>query len=203
MSIKLPVASIHPIKDIEEGNNNVNNETLIIQNSHTQPVVYERLIVETKPIFNETCLIKFIVILIPLIGLIPFIVCDLYFALNDITCQHEKGNNIKINLSQWLIVSSFFQISTLCIIFYIVNSADNITNKPEKNIKYYIKYYYTFGQLFVFSWLVTGSILFSREILPNGNCNKSITSYITAKLILGFIGQLFGLYERYISKNQE
>ena len=227
MSTQLPVASILPQEDIEEGNNSSNSdETLIIENNHMQPVVYAQSIVEIEPVEtvfneneivetvfnevtysvfnnnfteNETNLIKIIVLLISSIVVIPFIVCDLYFALNDITCQHEKGNNIKMNLSHWLIVCSVLEISSICITYYLVISLVDITSKPAK----IIGYYNTFSQLFGFSWLVTGSILFSREVLPNGNCNKSISSYITAKLILGFIGQIFGLYGRYISKNQE
>jgi hypothetical protein len=54
MTTKLPVASILPQEDIEEGNNSSNSdETLIIENSHMQPVVYAQSIVEAEPVSNE------------------------------------------------------------------------------------------------------------------------------------------------------
>lgn len=125
--------------------------------------------------------------------LVPFIGCDFYYSVNDITCQHIKGNNIHLTISEWLIVCGIYETIALIIPLYLLHRATNL-GEYENKIK---KLQTPILSLFTLSWLIVGAILFWNEILPD-NCGKSVKSYLSAKIILGFIGNTFHHYYFYM-----
>ena len=130
----------------------------------------------------KTCCFALCASLIIIIFCLPFIICDLYFAFNNISCQHDL-NPVGITLSTWLQTSGFIVISYLVSLLVLIPlSASNECIKCLLNI---IKYLIT-G--FSVAWIIVGSIIFWKYLEPSGTCDKSISNYMWARLIIGLIG---------------
>lgn len=126
-------------------------------------------------------------VLLASICMLPFIICDFYFAFaNPITCQHDSSKFMKdLNLTIWLAVCAscgsvgyLYTVTLFC--FFQANILKETKNKS-------LTKYFTALRYFSLIWLIVGSVLFWRDIEPQKNCSKSITNYLYTKLIWGFV----------------
>ena len=116
---------------------------------------------------------------------LPFIFCDLYYAYNSISCQHNE-TPIGISLSTWLKVSGFSAvgvISTLILIFISISFCECGPNTHVPLVP--LQWLYN---LFSFAWLIIGCVLFWRYLDQSGECGKDVSDYMWARLIIGLIG---------------
>ncbi len=129
----------------------------------------------------------FIVILFCL----PTIICDLYFAYNSISCQHNL-TPIGINLSTWLQVSVFYWFGYVVSAFIL-----GILTPKYKFIKQIRELKLRLTLWFYFVWNIIGCIMYWKYLQPSGTCDSDVSSYIVARLIsyiiTVFIGILMGI----------
>ncbi len=140
-----------------------------------------------KPIdtVGSSCCIIFCAILVMAIFCLPLVICDLYFAYNDISCQYYS-NPVGITLATWLKTSGFAVTSYLILFLILVpHSLNNECNKLLLNL---VKYIFS-G--FLLAWIIVGSVIFWKYLEPSGNCNKNISDYMWARLIIGLVGIYF------------
>jgi hypothetical protein len=140
------------------------------------------------PTFNETdksvklcaCGVSFIILLLIYL---PFIVCDLYFSYTHISCQDIVIPHMDLTIGTWLKVNGYLLIPMLFVPLFVIFI-------DEKNkcatLSFWIISILT--RIFFLSWLIVGSILFWHDIEPMGKCDKSVDSYIWARLIMGICG---------------
>ena len=128
-----------------------------------------------------------------LIIILPFTICDLYFAFNNITCQHEKGNNIKINITQWFLTCFFLELLVITISFYYLYI---FCKKPKNRLRYIVKYIRLILLISIFIWHIIGAILFWNEIIPHNNCGKNLKKYMELRMLFKFIFIFFSIHNR-------
>lgn len=114
---------------------------------------------------------------------IPFIICDLYYSYNDISCQNIVSSNMDLTIATWLKVNGYLLVSFLFIplLTLLVDEKNKCTTTIMWIIMILIR-------IFMLSWLIIGSILFWRDIEPMDKCGKSVDSYIWTRLIMGIVG---------------
>jgi hypothetical protein len=121
----------------------------------------------------------------------PFIVCDIYFAMNDVSCVNQKTPEMDIVMRVYLLSSGLISlIMTGLIDIYILSTSNNLltSNNEENQDGVYCLLYlfkYTF-QIFNFSWLITGCVLFWAYMDINA-CAKPVYDYLMARFIIGII----------------
>lgn len=130
------------------------------------------------------CAVFSTIIIVLLIFTLPFIVCDLYYSYNSISCQNES-TPIGFDLATWLKVSGFSGLGylVLAIIFSTISIKHEWAVFVMKIIKFLFSLYYMV-------WLIIGCVLFWKYLEPSGSCNSSVSDYMWARLIIGLIGIL-------------
>ena len=114
---------------------------------------------------------------------LPIIVCDLYFGYTRISCQDIVSPHMDLTIGLWLKVNGYLLISMLFVSVFGIFIYEK--NKYATITVWIIS---ILNRIFVLSWLIVGSILFWRDIEPMGKCDKSVNSYIWARLIMGICG---------------
>ncbi len=130
---------------------------------------------------QSCCLISCATITV-LILIVPFIVCDLFFAYNNISCQHDL-NPIGFSLSTWLAVSGWSLLGFLGLLCLLMIC---LSCETKGSISVMIvQYLYS---VFSFAWLIVGCVMFWRYLDPSGNCDRDVSNYMWARLIIGLVG---------------
>jgi hypothetical protein len=94
---------------------------------------------------------------------------------NEITCE----TNLFINISEWLIIKGSISIITVCILsISILLNKQSLCNCITGIIAYIFN-------IFVLSWLITGSILFWRDC--NNLTPDIVNNFMWVSLIIGYI----------------
>ena len=121
----------------------------------------------------------------------PFIFCDIYFAMNDVSCVNQQTPEMDIVMRVYLLSSGLISlIITGLIDIYILSISNNLltSNNEENQDGVYCLLYlfnYTF-QTFNFAWLITGCVLFWAYMDINA-CDKPVYNYLMARFIIGII----------------
>jgi hypothetical protein len=155
--------------------------------SATIPAPIQSQKITVKPIDTSasSCCIIFCAMLVIAIFCLPFVICDLYFAYNDISCQYDS-NPVGITLSTWLKTSGF--VVTGYLILFLVLVQYSLNNECNKFLLNVIKYIFS-G--FLLAWIIVGSVIFWKYLEPSGTCNKTISDYMWVRLIIGLVGIYF------------
>lgn len=132
-----------------------------------------------KYICTKLCTFLFVFIIAS-----PFIVCDLYFAYNSISCQRDS-NPVGLELSTWLQVNGYVTIGVLVTSLILLVTHDNY------EIPLSLKILRIISSLFSITWLIIGSVIFWGTLINTGKCESNISNYMWARLILGFISVWF------------
>ncbi len=135
---------------------------------------------EVKVVKQEACL-GILTVACFMIILCPFIICDLYFGFNHQSCLNLKFNDFDLNLKTWLLTNGFLAIAYVVYLFIAALQEEYTRNCMS-----------IAGQILVSSfsviWTIVGAILFWRYIEPSNLCNKSLTTYLWVRLIMGLVG---------------
>lgn len=124
-----------------------------------------------------------------MIFLTPFIVCDLYYAYNDTSCVNNviTNYNISFTLATWLKVNGWILVSivSICLILGIV-----ICCSPTVGVILGSLFALIIGFMGVFNliWIIIGSIMFWGDLDKTKLCNKGLSDYMYARLIICIIG---------------
>jgi hypothetical protein len=114
---------------------------------------------------------------------LPFIVCDLYFGYTHISCQDIVSSHMDLTIGTWLKVNGYLLVSMLFVPLFFP-----FIDEKNKCVTISVWVISSLKRIFVLSWLIVGAILFWRDIEPLGKCDKSVNSYIWARLIMGICG---------------
>jgi hypothetical protein len=118
----------------------------------------------------------------------PFIVCDLYFGYTHISCQDIVSPHMDLTIGMWLKVNGYLLVSMLFVPLFFP-----FIDEKNKCVTISAWVISRLSRIFVLSWLIVGAILFWRDIEPLGKCDKSVNSYIWARLIMGIVAFIIAL----------
>jgi hypothetical protein len=135
---------------------------------------------ECKPEYGVFCCIGFTMMLF----IFSFIFCDLYYAYNSISCQHNI-NPVGITLSTWLEVSGYSLLALSLI--SLINTLTIECSISCDGIYQMIIWIY---RIFSLSWLIIGCIIFWRYLEPYDFCHNNVSNYMWVRLIFGLVGIL-------------
>jgi hypothetical protein len=120
--------------------------------------------------------------------LLPFIIFDYHFA-NDQSCAQLPlhKSSIAFPLSTWLKVDGFLTVLQLVGLVIIIVTVASETKDNPNPFFYLLFLMMCLISLFNFIWLIIGAVMFWGELNPSGHCSSSISSYMWARLIIGFL----------------
>jgi len=198
MTTYIPVASIVQSSDIENSSNQIEAVNVVeaVNVAEAVQIIDTDLDNSFIPTRNEFICIKILSTIFMFISILPFIIFDFYYVSNDITCQKYIGKNIHLSISNWLTICGICEIISLIFPLFILYSSTTL-NEYEEKIKRSQSPIFSF---FAFIWIILGYVLYWSEI-PYHDCSKSLNDYITTKLIIGIIANLFHHYYWYLRKN--
>ena len=121
------------------------------------------------------------------ISLLPFMICELYWGFNDISCQNQSTNYVQnqITIGTWLKVDGFVLLSQ--VVFILSALCSGLDNSCCCICSGCISF---FLQIVLSCWLGLGCVLFwagKNNAISNGDCGKQLNVYIWTRLILGII----------------
>ena len=126
-----------------------------------------------------------IAILIVVILISPFVICDLVFGYSDDSCVDIYPENMGfMNMKIYLLVSGYLVIGLLlCIITNLCfvakdNTGDNIVLVAFLSIVIHI------SQVFFVIWNILGGIIFWGTLNKRNLCSKSTNNYLFLSLII-------------------
>ena len=126
-----------------------------------------------------------IAILIVVILISPFVICDLVFGYSDDSCVDIYPDNMGfMNMKIYLLVSGYLVIGLLlCIITNLCfvakdNTGDNIVIVAFLSIIIHI------SQVFFVIWNILGGIIFWGTLNKRNLCSKSTNNYLFLSLII-------------------
>ena len=104
---------------------------------------------------------KLFILFIILVCLIPFVVCNLYYAYSDKSCVHEKAGKLDVNLFNYLVVDGIFG-AVVAIVWFLQICTSNFTEDSELPVgRWFIVVLITgIGSVFGLAWTITGAIIF-------------------------------------------
>ena len=137
--------------------------------------------------------IKMFIMFIISVFIIPFVVCNLYYAYSDKSCVHEKAGKLDVNLFNYLVVDGIFG-AVVAIVWFLLICTSNFTEDSEVSAgKWFIVFLIKcLGTLFGLAWTITGAIIF-WSLIDNNLCDNGIYNYVFAQLIIKLIGYGIGI----------
>ena len=111
----------------------------------------------------------------------PFVVCDLYWSFNDITCQ-DTPTRVGITLGEWLMVDGF---AILSILFFTL-AAYTFEFTKHIVVLSVAKMYKMFGII----WFIVGGVLIWRDL---NNCSEPLHDYVQTRVILGLLSYAYNV----------
>ena len=196
-----PSISNQNINDIEKANILDENQNDVSNNvSNTNKLTNFEIF-----LLNFGCNSIFILLILYL-SFIIFIFFDFYYANDTKSCQFETTSKMKLNLSQWLTVSGIIEIIVMIILTNIILKAfhlivENENKNENKNVMidchiYCSIFLLVIIGLFNICWTIVGSVLFWRDILPEGHCKQDFADFVSAKLIISIVGFAINLFNK-------
>ena len=139
------------------------------------------------------CYIKMFIMLIISVFIIPFVVCNFYYAYSDKSCVHEKPGKLDVNLFNYLVVDGIFG-AVVAIVWFLVICTSDFTADSELSVRNWFIVFLIkcLGTLFGLAWTITGAIIF-WSLIDNELCDKGIYNYVFAQLIIKLIGYGIGI----------
>jgi hypothetical protein len=110
--------------------------------------------------------------------LIPFIVCDLYWANKSTSCQ-SINTSMKITLYDWLMTNGIISAIYL-FVFFIFVCMKNTTKLQMVIMK-------TIILLFSCVWAIVGAVLWWNHVKPTELCDSQVNTYVQTRMILTMI----------------
>ncbi len=124
----------------------------------------------------------------------PLLVCDMYFGYQQNFCTLIPANDVGINLTlrTWLLVSAYVSLSMGTLFVLVLIKVLYDLESVGLLIWYALLSYLV--SLFNFCWLIVGAVMFWGYLYPKNLCDDSTGTYTYVRLVLGFIGILWGVY---------
>jgi len=174
----------------EEVRENVQRISSILKNSESRSSVNDGLF---------GFYMKLFILFIISICIVPFVVCNLYYAYSDNSCVHEPAGKLAVNLFNYLVVDGIFGAIVAIVWFLLICTTNftgesNLTGEGNLSIGNWIGAALITGIVSIFglAWTITGAIIF-WSLMDNNLCDKGIYNYVFAQLIIKLIGYGIGI----------
>ena len=119
-----------------------------------------------------------------LVMCIPIIVCDIYFAMHDTTCLHNKINKLEINMYDYLLIGGIWGSIVITSYSYIKYYINRQNFDDDNMLLLFITLCSWVNKLFSTIWVILGSIMF-WGCMNTSNCSSEIYNYLFASKIKG------------------
>lgn len=113
-----------------------------------------------------------------------FIVCDIYFALNDDSCVNQDVSRLDFNLKTFLLVRGFIMLG---LIFEIIFTIFTITHSMIEFCTCAQISIFVLISIFMLGWNIIGSVLF-WGYMDTSECTNPVYNYTFASLVIAFVG---------------
>ena len=145
-----------------------------------------------------------IAILIVVILVSPFVICDLVFGYTDDSCVDIYPENMGfMNMKIYLLVSGYLAIGAIsCIIINLYFAADD--NIGENIIVVaFLSIVLHNSQVFFVIWNVLGAVIFWGTLNKHNHCSKSINTYLFVSLIMKLFANFCNIMANKDKKNEK
>ncbi len=133
-----------------------------------------------------------IILAVMIIMYTSFIVCDIYFALNDDSCVNQDVSRLSFNLKTFLLVRGFILLGlifdvilTLC---FTTHSMIGLCTCGQISI-------FVLICIFSLAWNIIGAVLF-WSYMDTSQCANPVYNYTYASLVMAFVGSGINLLTR-------
>lgn len=120
-----------------------------------------------------------------IICIIPFMICELYWGYNDISCQDKHNKLVGVSIGSWLLVDGFIMLAQSVIILLLACMLDLLVCCLP---------FLTVLKYFVFCWTCTGCALYWGDgesgLEATHACGKQLQGYLNTRLALGLMNGL-------------
>lgn len=167
----------------------MSNETIIEIRDTESQTQQTQFVTNPKPLFSDTIYAKWCLVATTTVVLLPFAICDTYFAGSDDACLDQNSHNLSLTMHSYLLANGIITFVFLGGINFSIFAFDL---RPE-NFSDWKTEIQCFGltvgyimKLFGTAWLVTGCVLF-WAYTNMSLCKKTTNDYLFTRLILGII----------------
>lgn len=124
-----------------------------------------------------------------------FIVCDIYFALNDDSCVTQDVSRLSFNLKTFLFVRGFILLG---LITNIILTLSTVTHSIIKFCTYVQISIIMLISIFLLVWNIIGAVLF-WGYMDTSKCTNPVYNYTFVSLVIAFVSAIINL----ITKNSK
>lgn len=124
---------------------------------------------------------------------LPFITCDLYYALAEPSCVDEHLRQVDLTMKTYLLVNGI--LALVAIIIFDIHTllfGYTITSDDDVNCSSWIATF--IGRGFAVSWLIVGAVML-WAYMNLSMCSKSVCNYLFARFIIGIICIVLTTYQ--------
>ena len=176
-------------------------ENEVIDKNNTRKPEIKGILKNTTTPYNiakddkiKSDILELISILVVVIFVSPFVICDLVFGYTDDSCVDIYPENFHVmNMKIYLLVSGYCAIGIISSIFvkwYFVASGD-----IENNIVLFglLSVVLHLSQLFLIIWNIMGAVIFWGTLNKRNLCSRSINTYLFVSLIIKLIVNFYNI----------
>jgi len=146
---------------------------------------------------NIMLCVKSFAFLLLLAFTVPFIVCNVYYAYKDTSCVTINPDHFDVNLKTYLAVDGIIGAIALFIIIFV---ACCIKEEPNSN-NCCLNMVGNLATVFGVTWTIIGAIIFWK-LIDNTRCDRAVYNYVTAQLVIKFIGYSLRICANNNNKNK-
>lgn len=129
-----------------------------------------------------------------LIIMVPIIISDLYYGFTDKSCVNREPYGLGFSMKLYLLISGFVEMA---IMISCVNCICCLSLKGGSNLKnaYFTLCVVFTSALFLLIINILGAVVFWSNVYEENICDKNISNYLFASLIIKFILNLAFIYK--------
>ncbi len=177
--IDIKQINMSDLENQTEQNTNIQNDNNVKTNSNIDDETQNKL----KGQLHVTKMIGFTVFIFMVIMYSAFIICDIYYGLNDKSCVNQNVERIDFTLKTFLLVRGFILLGLITEIFI---GTCLITIPIIKLCSYLQLSLFLLVSFFLFAWNIVGAVVF-WEYLDNSKCDNPVYNYTFASLVIVFV----------------
>jgi hypothetical protein len=151
----------------------INNNTIAVITPYHRRVNNE----DDDDLFSKICVSFWFTVI-----LLPVIICDLYFAMNDKSCVNQTFREMVINMFVYLIVNSVTLIILILITYSIIFVFDSYTECTV----YFSKCIANIINMFLFVWSIIGCVIY-WHFMDTSICSTNVNNYLFVKFVITLI----------------
>ena len=163
---------------------NLGENINIVDTVNSTIIDIENQIPRQKNEVNQFRSVGFLLLAMMIIIYSSFIVCDIYYGLNDTSCVNQDVTRINLNLKTFLLVRGFILLGLIADFMLTLCTLTHSIIKFCTCIQLTI---FTLVSLFLLAWNIIGATIF-WSYMDNSKCSNPVYNYTFASLVIIFFG---------------